>query len=67
MKYAPFFLGAVPRNPYVLDMDEGTWMVIAEDKDSVWYIEVPDAGSREAAVRIADALNKAHVADRDKE
>jgi hypothetical protein len=65
MKYAAFCLSGPPVGQYVLD--DGTWMVIKEDADSVWYVEVPDAGSREAAVRIADVLNKAYIADRDKE
>lgn len=36
-------------------------MVIFKDENEpAWAIEVPDAGSQEASVRIADALNAAN-------
>jgi hypothetical protein len=56
--YAPFFNGIKSDNVYFTDV--GTWMVIFQDpNEKEWYIEVPDAGSRGSAVRLADALNAA--------
>jgi hypothetical protein len=40
------------------DATRGTYSVIAKDDDNYWFIEVPDAGSLETAINIADSLNR---------
>lgn len=55
-KYAAFYNGRKTRNLYH-DYD-GTWMIIFQDEgEEEWYIEVPDAGDKESAIRLVDALN----------
>lgn len=61
--YASFYNGnreSRPGRGYIVPIeDDGTWQVIYQDSgEESWYIEVPDAGSRESAVRLSAALNE---------
>lgn len=61
-EYSAFFDAMKParsRSNY-FEAEEGGWKVIFKDTDDidvVWYIEVPDAGDRDSAIRLAEALN----------
>lgn len=55
-QYAAFYNGT--RSPNLYHDDNGVWQIIYKKHDEdAWYVEVPDAGSKESAERLASALN----------
>lgn len=57
-QYSAFYDAKKSTNSYINTDDEAGWQVIVKDYDEdIWYVEVPDAGDRESALRLAEALN----------